>query len=143
MTDPQGAVAPYPSSDPASSSQAVATVSNTQVDRVIQPTAIAGPKASSVHEVGEVLKTMIHQSHFFATENLQDEAMSAVDKFVKAFTMPSELNALLTGNERAAKEDVTKRIPPGGPMPPAGPAIDYRLLAEAIVAAQNRRELEK
>jgi hypothetical protein len=87
---------------------------------------------------------MIHQSHYFATENLQDAAMTAVDKWVSAHATASELSAVLTGDERAAKEDVTQRIPPGGPMArPAGPTIDYRLLAEAIVAAQERKALEQ
>jgi hypothetical protein len=140
MTDPQGAVTPYPASNPVSSAQVEPYNSNT---RVIEPTAVAGPRSAAVHALGEVLKTMIHNAHYFPTENLVDAAMNTVDKWVAASTSSSEIAAIITGNERAPKEDVTKRTPPGGSaMPVAGPAIDYRLLAEAIVAAQNRKQLE-
>lgn len=137
MTNLPGAVAPYPASDPPSvlSGQVVS-------GPVITPSAVAGPKAAAVHALGEVLKTMIHMSHYFATENLQDAALVTVDKFVGAFTTSSELSAIKTGDERAAKEDVTKRIPPGGAMqmPSNAPAIDYMKLAEAIVAVQQRSQ---
>ena len=109
----------------------------------LYPTSVSGPQSAAIHGLGEVLKTMIHNSHYFATENQIDSAMSAVDKWVTTSVKSHELGAILTGEERAAKEDVTKRIPPGGPMPTAvGPQIDYRQLAEAIIAAQQRLQLE-
>lgn len=110
----------------------------------LYPTAVSGPQSAAIHGLGEVLKTIIHSSHYFPTENQVDAAMAAVDKWVNTSVKSHELGAILTGEERAPKEDVTKRIPPGGPMPTAqvGPQIDYRQLAEAIIAAQQRLQLE-
>ena len=129
-----------------STSLVVNSQASTQVDPVVPtlyPTSVSGPQSAAVHALGEVLKTLIHNSHFFPTENAVDSAMSAVDKWVSTSVKSSELGAILTGNERAAKEDVTKRIPPGGPnMVAVGPQIDYRQLAEAIIAAQQRLALE-
>lgn len=84
---------------------------------------------------------MIHNSRAFHSENDVDNAVNTVDAFVNAFVPDAEMPALLTGAERAAKEDVTLRIPPGGVMTQVvtGPVIDYVKLAEAIVAVQRRQ----
>lgn len=134
---PSGAaVAPYPGGSPASPASTP--------PQVIQPAAIASPKSVAVHDFGQVLKHLISNSHVFSTENAVDAALNVVDAFTSAFIPGAELPALLTGAERAMKEDVTKRIPPGGPMQTvmAGPVIDYRQLAQAILAEQKRLQLE-
>jgi hypothetical protein len=130
MSTPGGAVAPYTSGSPPSPSG------------VIEPTAVSTPRSAAVHALGGVLKTMIHNGRMFVNEKDIDDAMNVVDTFVGAFVPGAELPALLTGAERAVREDVSQRIPPGGAPAPAayaGPAIDYAKLAEAIVAVQRRQ----
>lgn len=105
---------------------------------VVQPTAIAGPKPSAVVALGELLKDVLHKTGVFHHESQLDSAMNVIDDFVRAFATPAELRAVLTGEQRAAKEDVSLREPPGGRVQvvhaPAGPAIDYERLAAAIHA---------
>lgn len=107
---------------------------------VVTPTAIAGRLESAAFGLAQVLKQIIHGSHgVFHTENQLLEALAAVDKYVAATVPASMLRALLTGEERASHEDVSKRVPPGGVQVmqrTAVPAIDYDLLAQAMVRAQ-------
>lgn len=107
---------------------------------VVTPTAIAGRLESAAFGLAQVLKQIIHGSHgVFHTENQLLEALAAVDKYVAATVPASMLRALLTGEERASHEDVSKRVPPGGVQVmqrAAVPAIDYDLLAQAMVRAQ-------
>jgi hypothetical protein len=141
---PEGSNPPYA---PGNSSPPAPYVPPAQViepARVVTPTAVATGKSSAVHDMGQVLKHLISNSHYFPNENAVDEAMNTVDRFVNSFVPAQEFKALLDGTERAAKEDVTKRTPPGGPMPvlQAAPAIDYDKLATALLAAQRRLALE-
>lgn len=109
--------------------------------QIVEPTAVAQAQPSAVFALGEVLKFLIHNSRAFHTENAQDDAMNTVDKFVRAFTTSSDMQALSTGEERAAKEDVTLRTPPGGApaVSMTGPAINYAALAKALLDEQERR----
>lgn len=108
---------------------------------VVTPTAIAGRLESAAFGLAQVLKQIIHGSHgVFHTENQLLEALAAVDKYVAATVPASMLRALVTGEERAPHEDVSKRVPPGGvsiaQQRASVPAIDYDLLAQAMVRAQ-------
>lgn len=107
---------------------------------VVTPTAIAGRLESAAFGLAQVLKQIIHGSHgVFHTENQLLDALAAVDKYVAATVPASMLRALVTGEERAPHEDVSKRVPPGGVQAvqrTAVPAIDYDLLAQAMVRAQ-------
>jgi hypothetical protein len=105
---------------------------------VIQPSAMAGPVASAIFGLAQVLKDVIHNGRVYHSENDVLAALDSVDQFVHAFVKPSEEPALVTGTERAPVEDVSLRTPPPGMtgMVPAGPVIDYDKLAMALVRAQ-------
>ncbi|HEV2352694.1 MAG TPA: hypothetical protein VGR89_00485 [Puia sp.] len=103
----------------------------------VEPAAIAGPQASAVFKVGQVLKELIHAvPSAFPGENDVLRAVNDVESFISAFVKKNELPALATGDQRAMVEDVSKRPTPAGvafstPMAQAG--IDYDRLAAAIV----------
>lgn len=125
MSTPGGAVAPY--------------ATGAAPAQVVIPTAVSSAKSSATFALGEVLKTVIHNSRAFLTENDLDKAVSVVDDFVKTMVPGNEMSALVTGAERAAKEDVTQRVAPN--MTAAvvtGPQLDYTKLAQAILAEQRR-----
>lgn len=109
---------------------------------VVNPTAMAGPVHASTHALGQVLMDLIHRAGVYTSEVAIHEAEAAVTAWVKSVVPLSAVAALVTGDERAPKEDVTKRIPPGGlpaiPVVTSAPAIDYDRLAEALLAAQQR-----
>jgi hypothetical protein len=107
-------------------------------DAAVEPSAIASPVASAAVAVGEILKQLVLHSFGFHTENQTDAAISSIEKWVSG-TVGSAINALDTSQIAASKEDVTLRVPPGGPAATvlAGPVLDYQKLAEAILAAQQ------
>jgi hypothetical protein len=107
----------------------------------VSASAVASAKSSTLFGLGEVLKTLLHNAvGAFHTEGDLDAAIAVVEKFVGAWVPGSEIAALLTGDQRAPKEDVTKRIPPGGVVQQVvqGPVIDYSALAKAILAEQQK-----
>lgn len=112
----------------------------------IEPTAIAGQTPSAVYKLAQVLKEIVHAiPAAFAGENDVLAALNVIDDFTKAFVPASALGALLTGAERAAVEDVSKRIPPQGVayvVPSNMPVIDYDRLAMAMVRAQQQLAAE-
>jgi hypothetical protein len=111
---------------------------------VVTPSAVSGPKASAIFQLGEVLKTVIHRTQTFAGEADMDNAMNVIDSFVHAFVPSHEMMALMTGDQRAAKEDVSLRTPPGGAVANVvtGPVLDYSKLAQAILAEQRKYQAE-
>lgn len=114
-------------------------------DRPVNPSAIAQAVPSAAYGIAQVLKDLIHSSRAFHSENQVLEAYKAVDTFMKAFVPASALSALMTGDERASIEDVSKRIPPQGvafSVPTNVPAIDYDKLAAAMVRAQAQYAAE-
>lgn len=115
-------------------------------DRPIEPSAVAKQVPSAAFAIGQVLRDLIHSSGAFKSENQILEAYKAVDTFMKAFIPASALPALMTGDERAPVEDVSKRIPPQGiafSTPTNVPAIDYDKLALAMVRAQAQYAAEQ
>jgi hypothetical protein len=106
---------------------------------VVQPSAMAGPVASAVYGLGEILKDLIHNGKAYHSECQVLNAVNVVEDFVSAFVKPSEEPALRTGDERAPYEDVSLRQPPPGFVGmavPNQPTIDYDKLAAALVRAQ-------
>lgn len=130
--------------DTAPAAQATAGSAVDLLTAGVSPSAVAGPKSVAVHSLGEVLKHLIHNSGAYHDEGQVDTAVSTVDGFVKAYVPPQELPAIDRSGMRAAKEDVTQRIPPGGPMTNvvAGPVIDYNQLARAILNAQAEAQAQ-
>lgn len=110
------------------------------LSKPVYPSAVAGQTPSAVFKLGQVLKELIHAvPAAFAGENDLLAAVSSVDEFIKAFVPAAALPALLTGEQRAPVEDVSKRIPPQGVayvVPSNLPVIDYDKLAMAMVKAQ-------
>lgn len=108
---------------------------------VVQPSAMAGPVASAVFGLAQILKDVVHNGRVYTAENDVLAALNAIDSFANAFVKPSELPALATGDERAQVEDVSLRpAPPGmtGMVPSNAPSIDYDKLAAALVRAQQQ-----
>lgn len=128
MTTPgAGAVAPYSGGNSPAST--------------VSPTAVASGKSSAVFALGELLKTIVHKTLTFPAESGVDSAVNTIDAWVRSFVSPSEVSALATGDERAAKEDVSLRVPPGGGVATqvvSGPVLDYQKLAQAILAEQQK-----
>lgn len=117
----------------------VATTQGTT--KTVEPSAVSDGQSSAVFALGQVLKTVLHKMPIFSVESDLDNAINVVDKWVSAFVPGSAMAALVTGDERAPKEDVSQRIPPGGPVANiySGPQLDYAKLAQAILAAQKEQ----
>lgn len=108
---------------------------------VVRPAAIASGNHSATHALGQVLMDLVHRAGVYTSETDLHAAEAVVSAWVKSVVPLSAVAALVTGDERAPKEDVTKRVPPGGlPAIPVttAPAIDYDRLADALLAAQRR-----
>jgi hypothetical protein len=127
-------------STPAGATIAPYSTAQSPANPPVNPAAVSSGKSSAIYALGEVLKTMIHKTLAFSTESDLDNAVRIVDKFVGAFVPGSEMSALLTGDARAAKEDVSLRVPPQGAAVISGPVLDYTKLAQAILAEQKRLE---
>lgn len=104
----------------------------------MQPSVMAGPVASAVFGLAQILKDVVHNGRVYTAENDVLNALNVIDSFANAFVKPSELPALATGDERASVEDVSMRQPPPGmpSVPINAPSIDYDKLAAALVRAQ-------
>lgn len=110
--------------------------------RVVSPAATANGSQSAVFGLAQVIKELIHGTPQAFTSEIQAlNALTSVDKWVKAHVPVSALNAVRDGTERAEIEDVSKRPAPNGvsySIPTTAPVIDYDKLAEAMVRAQMR-----
>lgn len=117
------------------------TVAIQGTNATVTPSAVSSASSGAIFALGEVLKTILHKLPVFSVESDLDAAINVIDKWVGSSVSNGELSALLTGAERAAKEDVSLRIPPGGAAPNiySGPQLDYAKLAEAILAAQKNQ----
>ena len=103
---------------------------------------MAGKTDSAVHAFGQLLLDLIHGSPTaFHNETARVKAENTVRKYIDAHLTNGSRRALDNGDQRAAIEDVSARIPTGGvvysPVPGAA-QINYDLLADAIVRAQIR-----
>ena len=115
----------------------VAVKSDKEVDRTVEPSAIAKPGTVKAHAVGEVLKVLVQNSLGFPTEDSTDAAVNAITDWV------GDTSGMDTEGKMAPREDVSQRVPPGygGPATaPAGAEIDYDKLAAAIVKAQGKNK---
>lgn len=106
---------------------------------VIQPTRIAAAHASSAHAFFNVIRDILHKSGYH-TEGELLAALDAIAQYELKVVTPGDLQQVSSENDRAAVEDVSKRIPPQsgiGMLPVLSPApIDYDKLAAALVRAQ-------
>ena len=103
---------------------------------VVSPSAVSGPAPSAAWDLGQVLTDLVHRSGAYHSESQVDAATAAINRWVSASVPVSAKRALSTGDERAVKEDVTQRVPPGGAVQAiVTPPIDYDRLAQALVRA--------
>ena len=112
---------------------------------VLEPSATVSPLSIATVSVGEILKNLVHYSQGYHTENLTDAALASIKSWVD-HSIGNEKSAINMGETRAAKEDVSLRVPPGGFAPAnvmAGPVLDYTKLAQAILAEQARLQGNK
>lgn len=109
---------------------------------VVQPSAMASRLQAATVALGEVLKEVVNRSGSYLTEEGLRLAEQAISDWVGASVPLRAMDALDTEANRAAREDVSQRIPPGGApavVMQAAPSIDYDRLAQAILAAQAAR----
>lgn len=107
--------------------------------KVVTPASVASPASVAVVNLGEVLKEVVSNLPMaFPHENNVLDALNAIDAFVATSVPKGEVAAAKPDETRAAVEDVSKRIPPGGAPVAPGPSIDYAALARAIMAEQQR-----
>lgn len=111
---------------------------------VSSPPRVSSPSPGAVFRLGELLKTIVHQSvGVFKNENDLLGALTVVDDFVRAFVPGSAMAALAVGDEQAPREDVSQRVAPTTSNPAtAYPGLDYGRLARAILAAQQEQVAE-
>lgn len=99
---------------------------------------LTGPEVTTVHNLCNVLRHLVHNSSAYHTEGAQDEALRHIAQFEKHASGRN----YTTEWDRAAKEDVSlRRAPQTGLNVPAAPPpaqLDYDRLAAAILAAQRQ-----
>jgi len=107
--------------------------------QTVQPTRIAAAHAASAHRFFNVIRDILHKSGYH-TEGELLAALDAVAQYENKVVTSGDLKQVSTDNDRAAVEDVSKRIAPQsgiGNLPVMTPApIDYDQLAAALVRAQ-------
>lgn len=112
--------------------------------------AIAGvPLASSVHPDSHtkhrfvhLLHDMVDHSTAFPNEEARHEAHRTLEAFRAAILPAEHVMAVIKETDRAPVEDVRLRRAPnaGYAVAPAAPVIDYALLAQYIVQAQQAQQ---
>lgn len=111
-----------------------------QVVQARQPDAVLDPISTAAHDFGNVAKALVTRSGAFHNESELQKAHSAIDSFVKFITPQKDRTHVITEDDQAPVEDVSRRIPPnstGQAVVHAGPQIDYNKLAAALIAAQQ------
>lgn len=112
---------------------------------VVAPSAVSSGTQSASYKLGSVLLEIVHRAGIYARESDLHAAEQVVRDWVRAMAS-SGLSALVTGEERAPIEDVSKRTPPGGfvPVPAAAPqpSIDYDKLAAALMRQRDAAQVK-
>lgn len=123
------------------STDAGALAPTTITGDIVTPSNVIDPLVMPTHAFLNAVRDLIHRSAGYHNEADQHNALDAVDRFEQVFLRGNAKYAV-TENDRAGREDVTKRMPPQvGYTPPVNvPAIDYGQLAKAILAAQAEAE---
>jgi hypothetical protein len=106
---------------------------------VITPSGYVDGHSVATHSFLNTLRQVVMASTAFKHEGDQLAALNSVDAFEKATIKPADQKHVIQETDIAPVEDVSLRRNPNAPlpMPATGPAIDYALLAQAIVAAQQ------
>lgn len=125
MSTPQGAVAPYQG-------------------QAVQPSAVIDSKAVAAHGFFATLARLVRESGVFRDEASMLRAVESVLGMEKHLVPDaSTRNSVVREHDVAPVEDVRLRKPPAGgvvPQPAGTPPIDYALLAQYIVAAQQQAQ---
>lgn len=128
MSTPAGAPAPY-----------------TIPGELVTPAAIVGPLAFPAHAFLNTMRQVISKSAVFHSEDELNAALQSVTNYEKAI-LKNDHQHVLSEEDHAPREDVSKRIPPRGsyaPVPTGAPAIDYNRLAAALMAAGFGQQAEE
>lgn len=127
MSTPQGAVAPY---------------QGTVVQgEAIKPAAILDPISPVAHGFLNVIRELVRGSGVFREETALLEALRAVDNYARQHIPRKDQQHVVREHDVAPVEDVRLRQAPQTgvvPVPSGMQQIDYALLAQYIVAAQQQ-----
>jgi hypothetical protein len=109
---------------------------------VLEPSATVDGHSFAAHDYFNMIRQLIDGSTAFRTEDARLKAHEIALKFEKHTVKPADQKHVVSETDVAPIEDVRLRKPPAGfPVAPTvvGPPIDYALLAQAIVAAQQQQ----
>lgn len=118
---------------------AVVQQGGTVQSSVVSPTRTIPKEPYSSHGFFNVIRDIVHRGNVYHSEVDQNAALDAIDKH-EQHQLAENLPYVISDTDRAGREDVTLRTPPGGAVLPnavATQGIDYDKLAAAIVRAQN------
>lgn len=108
---------------------------------VIDPTRVTSAQDNLGHQFLQVVRHLVLHSGAYHTEAEQTDHLQILNRYESA-TNPAAQH-LVSETDHAPREDVSERVPPrvgGAVVPQAAPqAIDYNMLARAIVAVQNEQ----
>lgn len=106
----------------------------TQVAGDVTPSRVAAADAAPAHAYFNVIREILHKIGYH-TEGELLSALNAVHAYERKQVSAGDLRQVSSENDRAAIEDVSKRVAPGGalPNPVRTPEpIDYNQLAAAL-----------
>jgi len=107
---------------------------------IVEPTNVSSAQDNLGHQFVSVIRHLVLHSGAYHNETDQTAHLATLARY----EANAHGGALLSEDDHAPREDVSERVPPRGQgvamVPQAAPAaIDYDLLARAIVAVQNQQ----
>jgi hypothetical protein len=107
----------------------------------VLPPAVS-PDADAGHQFVNVVRQLAHIPTAFHSEAERIAALEALTAYERSI-LGSAHAGVIAETDHAPIEDVSLRVPPGGPPLPVvtGPTIDYDKLAAAIVRAQAQQAI--
>lgn len=111
-------------------------------DPALAASAVMDPISVATHKFANILRHIVtHSPGLFKTEGELRDAIRTITTFEKHLIPQRDRNMVVTQEDTAEVEDVSKRMPPRGAamptVPAMGPNIDYTKLAQAIILAQQ------
>lgn len=120
----------------------VAPVIQGRVERPLVPSHVSQPGSFPAHDFFNVVRTLVRNSRLHNQSDVEG-ALAAIDAYEYHVIPAPDREVVKSENDLAPIEDVSKRHAPSSvaaPPVPAGPAIDYDLLARAMVRAQQAQQ---
>jgi hypothetical protein len=101
----------------------------------------ASPDSHTKHSFVQLIRDLVDHSTAFKDEAAVLEAHRTLTAFHHILVPPEHQQGVIKPTDRAPVEDVRLRVAPNQPIVPAAgtPVIDYALLAQYIVQAQQNQ----